>query len=66
MTGILQTSPPASIQPELALAELAAQEIELLPDRETLCGWHCYSCHPVYPCQPCYPVFYCAPRWCYG
>jgi hypothetical protein len=36
MMTILQTSPPVSIQP--ALAELAAQEIEPLPDRETLCG----------------------------
>jgi hypothetical protein len=36
MTAILQTSPPVPIQS--ALAELAAQEIEPLPDRETPCG----------------------------
>ena len=65
MTAILQTA-PAPDRPELSLAELAGQDADLLPDRETLCGWHCHPCYPVYCYHPCYPVYYCAPTWCYG
>lgn len=61
MTAILQTPRPAPTRAELAPDELAAQDAELLPDRETLCGWHCY---PIYHC--CQPVYCCAPRWCHG
>ena len=62
MTAIVQTR-PEPVPPRLAPAELAAQDIELLPDRETLCGWHCNPCHF---CQPCHPIVYCAPKWCNG
>jgi hypothetical protein len=63
MTATLQIS-PAPTRPELALTELAEQDVDLLPDRETLCGYYCHPCY--YYCHPCHPVFYCAPRWCYG
>jgi hypothetical protein len=59
MTATLETSPPD----QLDFRELDDQDAEVLPSRETLCGWHCYPCHPVYYC---YPVYYCAPSWCYG
>jgi hypothetical protein len=58
MTATAETSPIE----ELDFRELDDEDADLLPSRETLCGWHCYPCHPVYYC---YPVC-CFPTWCYG
>ena len=58
MTATLETRPSE----QLDFAELDDEDVEVLPRRETLCGWHCYPCHPVYCC---YPV-YCFPSWCCG
>jgi hypothetical protein len=60
MTATLEISPL-----ELDLRELDEQDVELLPTRETLCGWNCYPCHPVYYCHPCYVPCW-SPKWCYG
>jgi hypothetical protein len=59
MTATLEITPP-----ELDFGELDDQDVEVLPTRETLCGWYC---HPVYYCcyHPCYPVYYCHKGW-YG
>jgi len=60
MTTTLETRPP-----ELDLHELDDQELELLPTRETLCGWHCYPCYPVHYYHHCYVPCW-TPKWYYG
>jgi hypothetical protein len=57
MTETLERTPPELLR----FSELDDQEIEVLPSRETMCGWN--YCMPVYYCHP---VFYCYPSWCYG
>jgi hypothetical protein len=57
MTETLERTPPELLR----FSELDDQEIEVLPSRETMCGWN--YCMPVYCCHP---VFYCYPSWCYG
>jgi hypothetical protein len=58
MTATLETSP----LDQLDFRELDDEDVEVLPTRETLCGWYCYPCHPIYCCHP----VYCVPSWCYG
>jgi hypothetical protein len=46
----------------VSMDELERESAELLPNRETLCGW-CPPCHPQYCCGPelnvCVSISFC-------